>query len=257
MSHTPLQGIGFPVGVDGRAARDHALYGRTCRKPELAARLRRNMAIHEARACSWKSRSAATRLLAMGIAGRRTASRRDAERRHHPMSIKSGAWSRRRRRGLPLHVILRFRLEQDFIAGRLRSPACRYGRKMRLSRLWAIDAGRRTNADVHWPGSTFGYSRPIRWALRWRNGGRRSNVNSVDRRCDRQGKFDAVNEWRRERSVARLAARLNCSSAPPARSSTPPISPRILGSATGPEPCPGGSVSCTGVPVAASAEFFA
>jgi carboxypeptidase Taq len=105
----------------------------------------------------------------------------------------------------PLHVILRFELEQDLVAGRLEVAD--------LPEAW--DAGMRDYLglstidnpadgpmqDVHWAGSAFGYFPSytlgaMMAAQQWAAIAR--EMPSVDDDIA-AGRFDAVNEWRRER----------------------------------------------------------
>ena len=105
----------------------------------------------------------------------------------------------------PLHVILRFELEQDFIAGRIEVADLpeAWDAKMRdylgLSTIDTPADG--PMQDVHWPGGTFGYFPSYtlgammaaqQWAAIERE------FPSTDEAIA-NGKFDAVNEWRREK----------------------------------------------------------
>ena len=105
----------------------------------------------------------------------------------------------------PLHVILRFELEQDLVAGRLEAAD--------LPEAW--DAGMRDYLglstidnpadgpmqDVHWPGAAFGYFPSYtlgammaaqQWAALTRDHAEVEEEIAA-------GKFDTVNDWRRQR----------------------------------------------------------
>jgi carboxypeptidase Taq len=105
----------------------------------------------------------------------------------------------------PLHVILRFELEQDLVAGRLDVADIpeAWDAKMRDY----LDLGTIDNPadgpmqDVHWPGGTFGYFPSytlgaLMAAQQWAAIERAMPEVENDLAA---GRFDALNEWRRER----------------------------------------------------------
>ena len=193
----------------------HALYeqnlpqanGRTGRSAGRAA-----WPCTRARACSSKSRSAATRPSGNGRC-----------RSSRGISAKSSSLDdilphvHKVERGLirvdadevtyPLHVILRFELEQDLVAGRLDVADIpeAWDAKMRdYLGLSTIDTpGDGPMQDVHWPGGTFGYFPSYtlgammaaqQWAAIEREfAGVESEFAA--------GKFDTVNEWRRAKDL--------------------------------------------------------
>ena len=105
----------------------------------------------------------------------------------------------------PLHVILRFEIEQELIAGRLDTADLpeAWDRRMRdylgLSTLDSPADG--PMQDVHWPSGAIGYFPSYtlgamiaaqQWAAMSRD------LPDIDARLA-EGRFDAINEWRRER----------------------------------------------------------
>ena len=105
----------------------------------------------------------------------------------------------------PLHVILRFELEQELVSGRLEAADIpdAWDAKMRdylgLSTIGNFADG--PMQDVHWPGGAFGYFPSYtlgammaaqQWAAL-----KREHPSADDDLA--KGKFDAVNEWRREK----------------------------------------------------------
>ena len=104
----------------------------------------------------------------------------------------------------PLHVILRFELEQDLVAGRLEAADIpeAWDAKMRdylgLSTIDNFADG--PMQDVHWPGGAFGYFPSytlgaMMAAQQW--AALKREHPSVDDDIAK-GKFEAVNDWRRE-----------------------------------------------------------
>ena len=112
----------------------------------------------------------------------------------------------------PLHVILRFELEQDLVAGRLEVADIpeAWDAKMRdyLGLSTIDDAGRRADAGRALAGRhlrLFPVLHAGRHDGRAAMGGDRRGIPG-DRERIRHGKFDAVNEWRRAKDlVARIA----------------------------------------------------
>jgi carboxypeptidase Taq len=105
----------------------------------------------------------------------------------------------------PLHVILRFELEQDFVAGRLEVADLpeAWDAKMRdYLGLSTIDnPADGPMQDVHWPGGTLGYFPSytlgaLMAAQQWAAIERDLPDASAQ---IANGRFDALNEWRRER----------------------------------------------------------
>ena len=103
----------------------------------------------------------------------------------------------------PLHVILRFELEQDLVAGRLDVADIpeAWDAKMRdYLGLSTIDTpGDGPMQDVHWPGGTFGYFPSytlgaMMAAQQW--AAIAAEFPAVESEFA-NGKFDTVNEWRR------------------------------------------------------------
>ncbi len=105
----------------------------------------------------------------------------------------------------PLHVILRYELEQELIAGRLEVSDIpeAWDAKMR-DYLGLSTAGNFANGpmqDVHWPGGAFGYFPSytlgaMMAAQQW--AALKKEHPSVDGDIAK-GRFEAVNEWRREK----------------------------------------------------------
>ena len=156
--HHALQGVGFPVGADGRAARDRPCALRAEPAARLGALAARQGARHgrarEPEPVRRKAGRPQPVLLAMGAAGRRKTSRRKAQPRRRPAACPQGRARpdpRRRRRGdlsAARHLALR-----AGAGSRCRPPRCRrhpgsMGRQdARLSR--PVDhrhAGRRADA---------------------------------------------------------------------------------------------------------------
>ena len=112
----------------------------------------------------------------------------------------------------PLHVILRFELEQDLVAGRLEVADIpeAWDAKMRdYLGLSTIDTpGDGPMQDVHWPGGTFGYFPSytlgaMMAAQQW--AAIAEEFPAIETEIA-NGKFDTVNEWRRAKDlVAGLA----------------------------------------------------
>jgi carboxypeptidase Taq len=105
----------------------------------------------------------------------------------------------------PLHVILRFELEQDLVAGRLDVADIpeAWDAKMRdyLDLATIDNPGDGPMQDVHWPGGTFGYFPSytlgaLMAAQQWAAIERAMPGVEDDLEA---GRFDALNEWRRER----------------------------------------------------------
>jgi carboxypeptidase Taq len=105
----------------------------------------------------------------------------------------------------PLHVILRFELEQELVSGRLEVADIpeAWDAKMRdyLGLSTIENPGDGPMQDVHWPGGTFGYFPSYtlgalmaaqQWAAIERE------MPHVEEQVG-AGKFDAINDWRRER----------------------------------------------------------
>ena len=130
----------------------------------------------------------------------------------------------------PLHVILRFELEQELVAGRLEVADLpeAWDAKMRdYLGLSTIDnPADGPMQDVHWPGGAFGYFPSytlgaMMAAQQWAAIEQRPPSR---RRGHRQGRFrtpSTTGGATRSGRRARAGRRPNCSSAPPARSSTP------------------------------------
>jgi carboxypeptidase Taq len=105
----------------------------------------------------------------------------------------------------PLHVILRFELEQDLIAGRLEAADIpeAWDAKMRdylgLSTIDNFQDG--PMQDVHWPGGAFGYfpsyTLGAMFAAQQAAALRRDHPAFDDDIAE--GRFDAINDWRREK----------------------------------------------------------
>jgi carboxypeptidase Taq len=105
----------------------------------------------------------------------------------------------------PLHVILRFELEQELVAGRLDVADIpeAWDAKMRdyLDLATLDNPADGPMPDVHWPGGTFGYFPSytlgaLMAAQQWAAIERAMPDLEKDLEA---GMFDAVNEWRRER----------------------------------------------------------
>ena len=103
----------------------------------------------------------------------------------------------------PLHVILRFELEQDLVAGRLEVADIpeAWDAKMRdYLGLSTIDKpGDGPMQDVHWPGGTFGYFPSytlgaMMAAQQW--AAIAAEFPAIEGEFA-AGKFDTVNDWRR------------------------------------------------------------
>ena len=105
----------------------------------------------------------------------------------------------------PLHVILRFELEQELVSGRLEAADIpdAWDAKMRDYLGLSTDGNFADGPmqDVHWPGGAFGYFPSytlgaMMAAQQW--AALKREHPSVDDDLSK-GKFDAVNEWRREK----------------------------------------------------------
>ena len=145
----------------------------------------------------------------------------------------------------PLHVILRFELEQELVSGTLEAadlPEAWDARMREYLGLSTIDdPADGPMQDVHWPGGAFGYFPSYtlgammaaqQWAALTRDaprGRRRHRARAISTRSTTGG---AKASGRR----ARAGRRRTCSSAPPARSSTPRISPIICADVTATDP---------------------
>ena len=144
----------------------------------------------------------------------------------------------------PLHVILRYELEQELVSGRLEAADIpeAWDAKMReylgLSTIDNFADG--PMQDVHWPGGAFGYFPSytlgaMMAAQQW------DALKRVHPSADEdiaKGRFDAVNDWRREQDlVAGLALvdagpdgardRREAGGAPFHRSSSPALRTRL------------------------------
>jgi len=104
----------------------------------------------------------------------------------------------------PLHVILRFELEQELVAGRLEVAGLpeAWDAKMRdyLGLATLDNPADGPMQDVHWPGAAFGYFPSytlgaMMAAQQWAAFEKSHESANAD---IAQGKFDAVNDWRRE-----------------------------------------------------------
>jgi carboxypeptidase Taq len=105
----------------------------------------------------------------------------------------------------PLHVILRYEMEQDLISGRLEAADIpdAWDAKMQ-DYLGLSTSGNFADGpmqDVHWPGGAFGYFPSytlgsMMAAQQW--AALKREHPSVDNDLSK-GRFDAVNDWRRER----------------------------------------------------------
>ena len=104
----------------------------------------------------------------------------------------------------PLHVILRFELEQEFVAGKLEVADlpeawdAKMGEYLGLSTIDNPADG--PMQDVHWPGAAFGYfpSYTLGAMMAAQQWAAFEKVHpSADAEIS-QGKFDAVNDWRRD-----------------------------------------------------------
>jgi carboxypeptidase Taq len=105
----------------------------------------------------------------------------------------------------PLHIILRFELEQELISGRLATADLpeAWDAKMTeyLSLSTADDPANGPMQDVHWPSGAFGYFPSYTLgamiaAQQWAAIGR--DIPDADAEIA-AGRFDAINDWRRER----------------------------------------------------------
>lgn len=105
----------------------------------------------------------------------------------------------------PLHIILRFELEQELISGRLATADLpeAWGTKMTeyLGLSTADDPANGPMQDVHWPSGAFGYFPSYTLgamiaAQQWAAIGR--DIPDADAEIA-AGRFDAINDWRRER----------------------------------------------------------
>lgn len=105
----------------------------------------------------------------------------------------------------PLHIILRFELEQELISGRLATADLpeAWDAKMTeyLGLSTADDPANGPMQDVHWPSGAFGYFPSYTLgamiaAQQWAAIGR--DIPDADAEIA-AGRFDAINDWRRER----------------------------------------------------------
>ena len=105
----------------------------------------------------------------------------------------------------PLHIILRFELEQELISGRLATADLpeAWDAKMTeyLGLSTADDPANGPMQDVHWPSGAFGYFPSYTLgamiaAQQWAAIGR--DIPDADGEIA-AGRFDAINDWRRER----------------------------------------------------------
>lgn len=105
----------------------------------------------------------------------------------------------------PLHVILRFELEQDLVSGRLEAADIpeAWDAKMR-DYLGLSTAGNFQDGpmqDVHWPGGAFGYfpsyTLGAMMAAQQAAALRRDHPDFENDLA--QGRFDAINDWRRQK----------------------------------------------------------
>jgi carboxypeptidase Taq len=105
----------------------------------------------------------------------------------------------------PLHVILRFELEQELIAGRLAVadlPEAWDARMRDYLGLSSIDTpADGPMQDVHWPGGIFGYfpSYTLGAMMAAQQWVALEKLHPTVNDDIAKGKFDAVNEWRREK----------------------------------------------------------
>jgi carboxypeptidase Taq len=103
----------------------------------------------------------------------------------------------------PLHVILRYELEQELVAGRMEAADIpeAWDAKMReylgLSTIDIPQDG--PMQDVHWPGGAFGYfpSYTLGALIAAQQWSAMEKTIPDARDQMRQGKFDAINDWRR------------------------------------------------------------
>ena len=105
----------------------------------------------------------------------------------------------------PLHVILRFELEQELVAGRLEAADIpeAWDAKMREYLGLSTDDNFADGPmqDVHWPGGAFGYfpSYTLGAMMAAQQWAALKTRASRGRRRYAKGRFDAVNEWRRDK----------------------------------------------------------
>ena len=104
----------------------------------------------------------------------------------------------------PLHVILRFELEQDLIAGRLQVvdlPEAWDAKMQAYLGLSTIDTpADGPMQDVHWPSAAFGYfpSYTLGAMIAAQQWAAITRENAAVEKDFAEGRFDAVNDWRRE-----------------------------------------------------------
>ncbi|MEO4000753.1 carboxypeptidase M32 [Mesorhizobium sp. CAU 1732] len=105
----------------------------------------------------------------------------------------------------PLHVILRFELEQDLIAGRLQVvdlPEAWDAKMQAYLGLSTIDTpADGPMQDVHWPSAFFGYfpSYTLGAMIAAQQWAAITRENPMVEQGFAEGRFDAVNDWRREK----------------------------------------------------------
>jgi carboxypeptidase Taq len=105
----------------------------------------------------------------------------------------------------PLHIILRFELEQELISGRLATADLPEAWDAKMSEYLGLstadDPANGPMQDVHWPSGAFGYFPSYTLgamiaAQQWAAIGR--DIPDADAEIA-AGRFDAINDWRRER----------------------------------------------------------
>jgi carboxypeptidase Taq len=104
----------------------------------------------------------------------------------------------------PLHVILRFEIEKDLVSGALAAKDLPevWDHKMKdyLGLSTIANASDGPMQDVHWPSGAFGYfpSYTLGAMIAAQQWATIEKANPDVREDIRQGRFDGVNEWRRE-----------------------------------------------------------
>jgi carboxypeptidase Taq len=103
----------------------------------------------------------------------------------------------------PLHVILRYELEQELVAGRMEAsdiPEAWHAKMMEYLGLPTIESPQDgPMQDVHWPGGAFGYfpSYTLGALIAAQQWSAMEKTIPDAREQMRQGRFDAINDWRR------------------------------------------------------------